>query len=281
MDDSGSSNQKGFHPNQIWATPKCMTRQDGDLGMPRVAHVAAVLVGCSPLSENLVRTTLSLPRLLHWLNTFCCTWQRWTFLSYMGSQSSRLQVADIYQGRHLLRMDKNSTLTRLTFPAAEEAIQSVAPIYRMEEHHCFFIGILTTPWIAICRKWVPTPKLTKSSSSRSAGKCSIARATKLCVHGSDYHFAKTLCTMRSVEHNARIYFLMGTWLDILDIIHVIMCGDDHFILCADEHLFASFESLHACTRTDSKTVNLCQHYSSGQPTSSPEYALVQSRVVSA
>ena len=52
---------------------KCRTRQDGDLGMPRVARVAAMLVGCSTLSENLVRTTLSLPRLLHWLNTFCCT----------------------------------------------------------------------------------------------------------------------------------------------------------------------------------------------------------------
>ncbi len=51
--------------------PKCRTRQDGDLGTPRVAHVAAMLVGCSPLSENLVRTTLSLPRLRHWLNTFC------------------------------------------------------------------------------------------------------------------------------------------------------------------------------------------------------------------
>ena len=53
--------------------PKCRTRQDGDLGMPCVAHVAAMLVGCSPLSENLVQTTLSFPRLLHWLNTFCCT----------------------------------------------------------------------------------------------------------------------------------------------------------------------------------------------------------------
>ena len=53
--------------------PKCRTRQDGDLGMPRVAHVAAMLVGCSPLSENLVRKTLFLPRSLNWLNTFCCT----------------------------------------------------------------------------------------------------------------------------------------------------------------------------------------------------------------
>ena len=53
--------------------PQCRTRQDWDLGMPCVAHVTAMLVGWSPLSENIVRTTLSLPRLLHWLNTFCCT----------------------------------------------------------------------------------------------------------------------------------------------------------------------------------------------------------------
>ena len=58
---------------RVQPPPKCRTRQDGDLGTPRVAHVAAMLVGCSPLSDNLVRTTLSLPRLLHWLNTLCCT----------------------------------------------------------------------------------------------------------------------------------------------------------------------------------------------------------------
>ena len=81
--------------------PKCRTRQDGDLGMPRVANFAAMLVGCSPLSENLVRITLSLPRLLHWLDTFCCTRQRCTFLSSIGSQSSRLQAAEIACRRYI------------------------------------------------------------------------------------------------------------------------------------------------------------------------------------
>ena len=37
---------------------KCRTMQGGDLGTQRVAHVATMLVGCSPLSENLMRTTL-------------------------------------------------------------------------------------------------------------------------------------------------------------------------------------------------------------------------------
>ena len=38
---------------------------------------------------------------------------------------------------------------------------------------------------------------------------------------------------------------MGTRLEILDIIHVILCGDDRFILCADDHLSASFADLYA------------------------------------
>ena len=69
----------------------------------------------------------------------------------------------------------------------------------------------------------------------------------ICVHGSVYHFAKSSlsCTMRNVEQNARICVLMGTWMDILDIIHVILRGDDCFIFCADDHLSASFASLYA------------------------------------
>ena len=66
----------------------------------------------------------------------------------------------------------------------------------------------------------------------------------ICVHGSDYQFAKSLsCTMCIVEQNARICLLMGTWLEILDIPHVILCGDDRFILCADDHLSASFSCM--------------------------------------
>ena len=70
------------------------------------------------------------------------------------------------------------------------------------------------------------------------------KGNHICVHSSDYHFAKSLSwTMRNVEQNARICLLMGTWLEILDIIDVILCGDDRFILCADCHLSASFASL--------------------------------------
>ena len=80
--------------------------------------------------------------LLHWLKTFCCTLQLGTILSSLGSQSSRLQAAEIDRGRHLLRMDKISRLTMLTFPMAEEARHSVAPIDSKEEHLCFFNDIL-------------------------------------------------------------------------------------------------------------------------------------------
>ena len=53
------------------------------------------------------------------------------------------------------------------------------------------------------------------------------------------------CTMRNVEQNARICLLMGTWLVILDVARVILCGDDRFILCADDHLSALFARLYA------------------------------------
>ena len=74
----------------------------------------------------------------------------------------------------------------------------------------------------------------------------LLQGQHICVYGSDYHFAQSLsCTMRNVEHNARICLLMGTWLDILDVARVILCGDDRFILCADDHLSASFARLYA------------------------------------
>ena len=75
---------------------------------------------------------------------------------------------------------------------------------------------------------------------------SYCKDNHICVYGSDYHFATFFsCTMRNVEQNARICLLMGTWLDILDVAHVILCGDDRFILCADDHLSASVASLYA------------------------------------
>ena len=33
-------------------------------------------------------------------------------------------------------------------------------------------------------------------------------------------------------------------LEILDVVHVILCGDDRFILCAEDHLSASVASLY-------------------------------------
>ena len=65
--------------------PKCRTRQDRDLSKRLWPHLPRLLcrsshmlqqcrfgfVGCPPLSENPVPTTLSI---LHWLNTFSCTY---------------------------------------------------------------------------------------------------------------------------------------------------------------------------------------------------------------
>ena len=61
----------------------------------------------------------------------------------------------------------------------------------------------------------------------------------ICVHGSDYQFAKSLsCTMRNVEQNVRICLLMGTWLDILDITR-------HSVWRRSFHLSGSFVCMYA------------------------------------
>ena len=49
--------------------------------------------------------------------------------------------------------------------------------------------------------------------------------------------------MRNVAQNARICLLVGTWLEILDVTLVILCGDDCLIRYVDDYLSASFASL--------------------------------------
>ena len=183
-------------------------------------------------------TTLSL---LHWLSTFCCTRQLGTFLFPLGSQSSRLQDAEIDRGRHLLRMDKISRLTMLIFSVAEAARHIVAPTDSIEEHLCFFIDIFNNLLDIIMSKVSTDAKSNPEFIKPKRRGMPYCKNNHICVHGSDYQFAKSLsCTMHNVEQNARICRLTGTWLDILDIPHVILCRDDRFILCADDHLSASF-----------------------------------------
>ena len=182
------------------------------LAMPHVAHVAAMplwLVGCSPLSVNHVPTTLFI---LHWLNTFCCTRQLGTFLFHLGSQSSRLQVAEIYRERHILQMDKISRLTMLTFFVAEADRHCVEPTDSIEEHLCFFIDIfnnlLDSNLSKVSTEAKSNPEFIKTKH-RGLPYC---KDNHICVHGSDYQFAKSLsCTMRNVEQNARICLLVGTY----------------------------------------------------------------------
>ena len=117
----------------------------------------------------------------------------------------------------------------LTFSVAEAARHSVAPTDIIEEQLCFFIDIFTDA--------KSNPEFIKPKR-REIPYC---KDSHICVHGSDYQFAESLsCTMRNVEQNARICLLVGTWLEILDITHVILYGDDRFIICSDDHLSASF-----------------------------------------
>ena len=140
---------------------------------------------------------------------------------------------------------------------AEAFRHSVAPTDSIEEHLCFFIDILNN---------LSNPEFIKPKR-RGMPYC---KDNHICVHGSDYQFAKSLsCTMRNVEQNAHICLLMGTWLEILDITHVILCGDDRFILCADDHLSASFACMYAFGQI-AKQLIFVRHYFSGKPPSSPE-----------
>ena len=217
------------------------------LALPRVAHVAAMplwLVGCFPLSVNHVPTPLFI---LHWLNTFCCTLQLGTFLFLLGSQSSRLQAEEIDRGRHLLRMDKISRLTMLTFfPVSEAARHIVAPTDIIEEHLCFFIDIFNNLLDSNLSKVSTDAKSNPEFIKPKRRGMPYCEDNHICVHGSDYQFAECLsCKMRIVEQNARICLLLGTWLEILDITHVILRGDDRIIICADDHLSASFACMYA------------------------------------
>ena len=143
-------------------------------------------------------------------------------------------------------MDKISRLTMLTFSVAEAARHSVAPTDSIEEHLCLYIDIfnnlLDSNLSNVSTDAKSNPELIKPKR-REMPYC---KDNHICVHGSDYQFAESLsCTMRNVEQNARICLLMETWLEILDITHVILCGDDRFIICSDDHLSASFACMYA------------------------------------
>ena len=116
----------------------------------------------------------------------------------------------------------------------------------MEEHHCLFIDIFINLVDSNLSKVSTGTKANTELIKPKRRETLYSKGNHICVHGSDYHFAKSLsCTMRNVEQNARICLLIGIWLEIIDIFLVILCGDVHFILCADAHLSASFASLYA------------------------------------
>ena len=117
---------------------------------------------------------------------------------------------------------------------AEAARHSVAPTDSIEEH--LFIDILNNLMNSNLSKVSTDAKSIPEFIKPKRREMPYCKDNNICVHGSDYQFAKSLsCTC----------LLMGTWLAILDITHVILCGDDRFILCADDHLSASFACMYA------------------------------------
>ena len=129
---------------------------------------------------------------------------------------------------------------------AEAARHSVAPTDSIEEHLCFFIDIFNNLLDSNLSKVSTEAKSNPEFIKPKRRGMPYCKNNHICVHGSDYQFAKSLsCTMRNVEQNARIRLLVGTWLEILNIPHVILCGDDRFIICADDHLSANFACMYA------------------------------------
>ena len=178
--------------------------------------------------------------ILHWLNTFCCTRQLGTFLFPLGSQSSRLQAAEIYRGRHLLRMDKTSRLTMLTtFSVAVAARHSVAPTDSIEEHLCVFIDIFNN---------ILDSNLSKVSTDAKSNPETInpkRRGMPYCKDNHSYVSTVRITNLRSpCRAQCATWSRMRVsasswehgWRYSTSLTSVILCGDDRFILWTDDHL---------------------------------------------
>ena len=211
------------------------------LGMPRVAHVAA-LVGVfgsivrEPCANNSFRTPLAEHVLLYMttrnisipseLTSTGCR-DRSRKASFTDGQDPQANHADFLS-------------------VAEAARHSVAPTDSIEEHLCFFIDIFNN----LLNSDVPIVStaeyrrqiLPRVHQAEAPGNALLQGQPHLCPR-----FGLAICEVL-VVHNAQRgaeCAYMGTWLEILDITHVILCGDDRFILCAGDHLSASFAYMYA------------------------------------
>ena len=187
-------------------------------------------------------TTLSI---LHWLNTFSCTRQLGTSIPSRVSELTYTGCRDISRKAYIAD-GQDLQANHADFFVTEAARHSVTPTDSIEEHLCFFIGIFNNLLDSNLSKVSTEAKSNTEFIKPKRRGMPYCKDNHICVHGSDYQFAKSLsCTMRNVEQNARIRLLVGTWLEILDIPHVILCGDDRFIICADDHLSANFACMYA------------------------------------
>ena len=85
----------------------------------------------------------------------------------------------------------------------------------MEERHCFFIDMFNNLMDSNLSKVSADAKANPEFIKQNRREMLYCICNHICVHGSDYHFAKSLsCTMRNVEQNARICLLMGTWYHV-------------------------------------------------------------------
>ena len=146
-------------------------------------------------------------------------------------------------------MDKISRLTMLTFFPCPRQLDTLS--HHWQHWRAYFLIDSNLSKVSTDAK--SNPEFTKPKR-REMPYC---KDNHICVHGSDYKFAKCLsCKMRIVEKNARICLLLGTWLEISRYHSCHSAWRRSFHPLCWWSPFCQFR-MHVCNRTDSETVNLC------------------------
>ena len=215
--------------------------------MPLVAHVAVMpLWFCGmfsivrePCANTSFHTTLAEHVLLYPTTRNLSIPSRVSELTSTGCRDI-LREAYIADGQYL----QANHADFFSWPRQLDTVSH--PLKSIEEHLCFFNDIFNNLLDSNLSKVSTVAKSNPEFIKPKRRGMPYCKDNHIYVHGSDYQFAKSLsCTLRNVEQNARICLLVGTWLEILDIPHAILCGDDRFVICSDDHLSASFACMYA------------------------------------
>ena len=191
------------------------------------------------------------------INTFCCTWQRWTFLSSIGSQSSRLRPTEIDRGRHNVTDGQELHANHADFFPRPRKVDTVShPVTAWKNINAFSLHIFHNRVDSNLSKVNTDSKGNPEFIKPKRQEIPIARTTHQCLW-----FGLSLCAVL-VVHNAQ----RGAECAYLPP-RGNMAGDTRRRSCHS----VGRRSLHplcwwspfcqfsktVCDRTDSEIVNLC------------------------